>query len=332
MPTIHYENSAPKTSFFDLQRAAIVRESPSLRLRKAAIEGNIAAVKRLIKMVPNIQNPDPDNGYTTLMYAAKYGHLDIVHLLLEMGHEEEVISMDHKGITVLMLAIMHDHDEIYYAYVSRYRECIHAISKDGSSALLIAAQKGNANLVRNLLSISVDIDHTDNEGNSAFHYACAWGHPAVMELLMSENCNVELENNDHFTAADVAYSFGIKDHLKELSEMTIINGDSATSLSSSYKQSLLNSRIYPPPLSNNGAYSSVNTSTMISRGPSYGGTMDSPTPRASTSSSSTILPSVGIPIINSASTGAHYRSNETYLEQQHERVPSADSKSFKGRF
>lgn len=84
MSTLRFENSVPKTSFFDLQRAAIVRESPSLRLRKASIgecfrktdenqltesyvslyliDGNIAAVRRLIKMVPNIQNPDPDNG------------------------------------------------------------------------------------------------------------------------------------------------------------------------------------------------------------------------------------------------------------------------------
>ncbi|ORZ16931.1 ankyrin repeat-containing domain protein [Absidia repens] len=310
MSTFQYENTVPKTSFFDLQRAAIVREGPSLRLRKAAIDGNIAAVRRLIKMVPNIQNPDPDNGYTTLMLAAQYGHIDLVNLLLEMGHEEEVISMDHEGITVLMLAIMYNHEEIFYAYVSRYPECIHAISKDGVSALLVAAQKGNASLVSSLLSIAADIDHVDNDGNSAFHYASAWGHPTVMELLMSEGCNVELENNDHFTAADFAYSFGIKEHLKELSEMTF-NDDSTASLSSSYKQSLMNSRMYPSSLSSNGAYSSMNT-TMISRGPSYGGTIESPTPRASTSSSSSTIamPSVAIPVINSASSGgSNYRIN-----------------------
>ncbi|CAO3587637.1 unnamed protein product [Absidia cylindrospora] len=305
MSTFQYEKIVPKTSFFDLQRAAIVREGPSLQLRKAAI-----AVRRLIKMVPNIQNPDPDNGYTTLMLAAQYGHINLVNLLLEMGHEEEVISMDHEGITVLMLAIMYNHEEIFYAYVSRYPECIHAISKDGVSALLVAAQKGNASLVSSLLSIAADIDHVDNDGNSAFHYASAWGHPTVMELLMSEGCNVELENNDHFTAADFAYSFGIKEHLKELSEMTF-NDDSTASLSSSYKQSLLNSRMYPSSLSSNGAYSSMNT-TMISRGPSYGGTIESPTPRASTSSSSSTIAmsSVAIPVINSASPGgSNYRVN-----------------------
>ena len=33
------------------------------------------------------------NHSTTLMYAARYGHVELVDLLLDMGHEEEVISM-----------------------------------------------------------------------------------------------------------------------------------------------------------------------------------------------------------------------------------------------
>ncbi|KAI9306042.1 ankyrin repeat-containing domain protein, partial [Cunninghamella echinulata] len=99
-------------------------------------------------------------------------------------------------------------------YVSKYPECIHAISKNGCSALLVAAQNGNANLVGSLLSISADIDHIDNNGNSALHYATAYGHPTVMELLVSEGCNVDLENYDHFTAGDFAYSFGIRELLK----------------------------------------------------------------------------------------------------------------------
>ncbi|KAI8380957.1 ankyrin repeat-containing domain protein [Radiomyces spectabilis] len=182
-------NIAPRNrlahrTFFDLSRAATVRESAAVRLRQAAKDGNMAAVKRLITQVANIQNPDPDNGYTTLMYAAQHGHLELVEFLLEMGHEEEVISVDNEGITVLMIAAMHNHEEIFYNYVIRYPECIHAISKNGWTALLYAAENGNANLVNYLLSISADIDHVDNEGNSALHHASAWGHTTVMELLV----------------------------------------------------------------------------------------------------------------------------------------------------
>ena len=34
-----------------------------------------------------------ENYSTTLMYAARYGHVELVDLLLDMDHEEEVISM-----------------------------------------------------------------------------------------------------------------------------------------------------------------------------------------------------------------------------------------------
>ncbi|ORY99878.1 ankyrin repeat-containing domain protein [Syncephalastrum racemosum] len=182
--TMNAQSIASNQSFFDLPRQAIIRESPSVRLQKAAKDGNIAAVKRLAKKVSNIQNPDPETGYTTLMYAARYGHVELVELLLQMGHEEEVISMDNDGITVLMIAAMYNHQEIFYRYVARYPECIHAISKNGMTALFYSAKHGNAALVSYLLSISADIDHVDNDGNSALHHASAWGHTTVMDILV----------------------------------------------------------------------------------------------------------------------------------------------------
>ncbi|KAG0185797.1 hypothetical protein DFQ28_008758 [Apophysomyces sp. BC1034] len=108
------------------------------------------------------------------MYAARHGHVELVKLLLDMGHEE-VISVDSEGTTVLMIAAMYNQEEY-------------------------------------MLSISADIDNVDNEGNSALHHASAWGHTAVMDLLAG--CNVDLENKFHFTAADYAYSFGVQEHIR----------------------------------------------------------------------------------------------------------------------
>ncbi|OBZ90615.1 Target of rapamycin complex 2 subunit AVO2 [Choanephora cucurbitarum] len=281
-------------SFFDLQRAAIIRETPSVRLRKAAQEGNIAAVKRLLKKVSNIQNPDPKTGYTTMMYAARHGHVELVELLLEQGHEEEVISMDNEGITVLMLAAMYNYEEIFFLYVSRYPECIHAISKSGWTALFYAAQNGNANLVSYLLSISADFDHVDNDGNSALHHASAWGHITVMDLLVSEGCNVDLKNNEHATAYDYAYSTIVQEHLKEMSQIPF-NDDSTLSAASSQRQHSIANGPYSSSYSSTNGHLGLNSMT-FSRGPSYGNTNiaghDSPVPRASTSSSSLVIPSI----------------------------------------
>ncbi|KAL7316131.1 Target of rapamycin complex 2 subunit avo2 [Mucor circinelloides] len=332
----HHEKTVPFCSFFDLPRAAIIRDTPSVRLRKAAKEGNIAAVKRLLRKVSNIQNPDPETGCTTLMYATQFGHVDLVELLLELGHEEEVISVDNEGITVLMIAAMFNHEEIFFLYVSKYPECIHAISKNGWTALLYAAQNGNANLVSYLLSISADFDHIDNLGNSALHYASAWGHITVMDLLVSEGCNVDLENDEHATAYDYAYSTAVQEHLKEISQIPF-NDDSTLSVSSSQRQQSLINAPYSSSYSS-GIHLGL-TSMAISRGQSYAG-HESPVPRASTSSSSLVIPSVTTPgggplTASSSPRGSHYQqppigSPSSFSELERRRASSFGDAKQKG--
>ncbi|KAG1460928.1 hypothetical protein G6F46_007774 [Rhizopus delemar] len=286
------EKSRPFHSFFDLQRAAVIRDTTAVRLRKAAQEGNLAAVKRLVKKVPNIQNPDPETGYTTLMYAAEKGHVEIVEYLLDIGHEEEVISVDNEGITVLMIAAMYNHIEF-------------------------------------LLSVPVDLDHTDNEGNSALHYAAAWGHINVMDLLVSEGCNVDLQNNDHAAAYDYAYSKAVQEHLKEISQVHF-NDDSSLSISSSQKQQSFTNVPYSSSYSS-GHYLGQ-SSISISRGPSYPGGQDSPAPRASTSSSSLANPA----LMSSSPRGSYHfqppsnSSPGSYSEIERRRASSfGDAKQIK---
>ncbi|CAO3610916.1 unnamed protein product [Mucor hiemalis] len=319
MLNTHQERTVTHPSFFDLPRAAIIRDTPAKRLRKAAKEGNIAAVKRLLKKVSNIQNPDPETGCTTLMYASQYGHVDLVELLLNLGHEEEVISVDHEGITVLMIAAMYNHEEIFFLYVSKYPECIHAISKNGWTALLYAAQNGNANLVSYLLSISADFDHIDNEGNSALHYASAWGHITVMDLLVSEGCNVDLENNAQATAYDYAYSVAVQEHLKEISQIPF-NDDSTLSVSSSQRQQSLVNAPYSSSYSS-GIHLGLNS---MVRGQSHAG-HESPVPRTSTSSSSLVIPSGGTSSTTNATNGFNISSSPRGSQQQH---PGGSPSSF----
>jgi hypothetical protein len=38
------------------------------------------------------------------MYASQYGHVDLVELLLDLGHEEEVISVVNMANESLMIA------------------------------------------------------------------------------------------------------------------------------------------------------------------------------------------------------------------------------------
>lgn len=98
---------------------------------------------------------------------------------------------------------------------------------------------------------------------------------------------MDLENDEHATAYDYAYSTAVQEHLKEISQIPF-NDDSTLSVSSSQRQQSLINAPYSSSYSS-GIHLGL-TSMAISRGQSYAG-HESPVPRASTSSSSIAIPS-----------------------------------------
>ncbi|RGB29356.1 hypothetical protein C1646_323445 [Rhizophagus diaphanus] len=70
-------------------------EDPRLRLRRAAREGNLDLIKRLLAKT-NMQNPDPENGCCRHDYVVEY--------LLQQGHEDLELSRDFENNTILMIA------------------------------------------------------------------------------------------------------------------------------------------------------------------------------------------------------------------------------------
>ncbi|RUS23562.1 ankyrin repeat-containing domain protein [Jimgerdemannia flammicorona] len=65
-----------------------------------------------------------------------------------------------------------------------------------------------------LLDWGADIDHVDDEGNTALHYAAGWGHSKCVTILIDRGCNANLANRQGWTAANYAYSFSLEMHLK----------------------------------------------------------------------------------------------------------------------
>lgn len=80
----------------------------------------------------------------------------------------------------------------------------------GKTALHIACQSGNAELVRTLCELGADLDLTDVQGNTPLHYASAWNAlPCVRELLEA-GCQHAARNNAGFTALEYAYSASMR--------------------------------------------------------------------------------------------------------------------------
>ncbi|EJF61159.1 ankyrin [Dichomitus squalens] len=243
------------------------------RLRRAVKENNLFLVKRLIKRT-DMRNPDPSvKRYTSLAWAAILGHEETFEFLLSSGHDDDhEYSKDSENNTILLLLAdarpppSDPHSKgpseqdflgatlrMARMYIDRYPEVLDWANIEGKTALHVAAQKGNEELVRMLCDHGADFDLADNEGNTPLHYASAWGNVTIVQLLIERGCQYSARNNQGFTPSDYAYSISTRDALQDTARIQFENNKKARR--NVYQQAAVrgnewngpaNMQVYPP--------------------------------------------------------------------------------------
>jgi len=113
-------------------------------------------------------NMQDESGLTGLMWAANYGQLVTVRLLLERGANPRL-----KG-------------------------------NQGESALLLAAANGHLHVVKMLITAGCDVNDTDNDGNTALIYAAHGDHVHCISELVKANADLTIQNMNQDTAHAIA--------------------------------------------------------------------------------------------------------------------------------
>jgi hypothetical protein len=107
------------------------------------------------------------SGKTPLMYAAQYGHIDIVRFLLSKG---ATVQLSDPEWTPLQLAILSRSVEITRLFLDAGTD-INAQNYYGTTALMSVAGAGVADLVELLLDRGASVHITDKEGLSVQDWA-----------------------------------------------------------------------------------------------------------------------------------------------------------------
>ena len=138
---------AGHTEIVELLKEAGADGNLEYELRHAAEEGDLAEVKRLLELGTDVNLQDTEYGATALMWAAGYGHTEIVELLIVSGAD-----LDLK-------------------------------SQFGYTALMMAANGGYTNIVELLINAGAEVNVQNVYGDTALMLAAGWCHTEIVELL-----------------------------------------------------------------------------------------------------------------------------------------------------
>ncbi|KAG8823676.1 hypothetical protein FRC17_009260 [Serendipita sp. 399] len=148
-----------------------------------------------------------------------------------MGHDDEELSKDSEKNTILCLladikgtsssgpnhsSTVDTHGaalRMAKLYRDRFPFLIDWSNQHGKTPLHNAALRGNDDFM--LCDLGADIQLADLQGNTALHYASAWGHIPCVVTLIERGCDFNAKNNDGFTPSDYAYSNNTLDALQD---------------------------------------------------------------------------------------------------------------------
>ncbi|KAL8802484.1 MAG: hypothetical protein Q9182_003792 [Xanthomendoza sp. 2 TL-2023] len=198
-----------------------------LRLRRAIHLNDLVLVKRIIKDNPGkLQNPDfDDHSNTSLHLAAKLGFLEIAQFLVHVNHEDNAVSRNATWDTPLHLAV-ETSVSIATLLATKFPQCIPWKNKQGADAIMLSARTSPSLpttsttsptsphqppqlLLTTLLHLSplptaTLLAAADLDGNTALHYASAYGQLKAIRALLAAGANPGAKNKYSWTP--VAYS------------------------------------------------------------------------------------------------------------------------------
>ncbi|MEZ0327389.1 MAG: ankyrin repeat domain-containing protein [Fimbriimonas sp.] len=124
-----------------------------------------------------------DDGFFPLGYAAFFGHIDAVKLLLERGAAVDQVSKNPLGVTPLHAALANGHKEIARVLIRAGADVGASQGGEGWTALHYCAYSGDRETAEFILERSPKLDAQDKQGRTPAELAEERGFTDLAEVL-----------------------------------------------------------------------------------------------------------------------------------------------------
>ncbi|KAI9884938.1 MAG: hypothetical protein M1823_003285 [Watsoniomyces obsoletus] len=144
--------------------------------------------------------------------------------LIQAGHEAQGISRNADWDTPLMAAVSKANNErMVRLLVQHFERIIRWKNKDEVDALMLAARHGQDGAVTLLLTMpgpnspyAADPHERDSKGDTALHYASAYGQLKVVHTLIAHGADPWAGNKFHWTPIDYSSTKAVETYLRNL--------------------------------------------------------------------------------------------------------------------
>jgi ankyrin repeat protein len=184
----------------------------SAPLHFAAEYGHVEVVKILLEKGANI-GAQNQNGYTPLHFAAEYGHVEVVKILLEKGANIE--AQNQNAYTTLHFAAEKGNFAVIKILLEKVAD-IEAKSQNGYTPLHLAAGDGNVEVVKILLEKGANIEAQNLYAYTPLHFAAEYGHVEVVKILLDKGADIKAKDQHDYTPLHLAAGDGHVEIIKML--------------------------------------------------------------------------------------------------------------------
>lgn len=177
-------------------------------LHEAADPGHADAVKLLLRNGADPSAVNEHNGWTATWLAASEGRPDVAKLLVDAGARDDILLADSDGITPLHLAAAGGQARYHEAYNAAVHHGQNFRSFLGASVVPDEDIPRYNAVLQIFINSGIDVDSSDEEGDTALHLAAAFGNVVAVGQLLRAGADVTRRTHTGRSALAIAYSRG----------------------------------------------------------------------------------------------------------------------------
>jgi ankyrin repeat protein len=152
-----------------------------------------------------------------LLNAARSGNFNQILAILTQG--ANVDATDRDGTTALMFAAQQGYTEIVRVLIEAGANLNLPRKRYGLTALMLAASEARADVLQTLVAAGADVNAKNDDGSTALMIAAHKGHLMVVQILLGAGADVNLQDKDEDSALKLAAQEGHSSVVKALLEL-----------------------------------------------------------------------------------------------------------------